>query len=394
MVAFEPCQNSSLVAPERGTVRTRFRFQKPKPKLRKSGRVWVWYGQWRDADGRKRGKVLGKESRMSKSQAEAALDMILHPINSGLTKPAGRVYTLGQYVGDVFIPFKLRRWKEGSTDKTTIQQIDCHLIPELGEAILSLIEREELQSLLDRKAPQLSASVIKHLRTSLNAIFKLALSDGLVSKNPAAELIVPRNCKPGRPRRTLTLEQIDTCLSALALRECVAARLACIEGMRPGEFLARRWPDMSGYLMRIESRVYKGKFDTPKNGKEREGAISDGTLRALAELKKVSLDPNGFIFASETGNTPISRDNLWRRYMKPALDKVGLGWATFQVLRRTHGTLSKKVGVDPKVSADQRGHGLGVSLEVYTISDIQQKKRAVNKLESAVIRKQRHKQSA
>ena len=28
--------------------------------------------------------------------------------------------------------------------------------------------------------------------------------------------------------------------------------------------------------MRISSRVYKVKFDTPKNGKEREGALSDG----------------------------------------------------------------------------------------------------------------------
>jgi hypothetical protein len=49
--------------------------------------------------------------------------------------------------------------------------------------------------------------------------------------------------------------------------------------------------------------------------------------------------------------------------MKPALDKVGLAWATFQVLRRTNASLSHKAGVDPKVSADQRGHGLGVSME-------------------------------
>ena len=56
----------------------------------------------------------------------------------------------------------------------------------------------------------------------------------------------------------------------------------------------------------------------------REVALSDGTLRALAELKKLALDLEGFIFASEKGDTPMSRDNLWRRYMKPALDAVGL----------------------------------------------------------------------
>jgi hypothetical protein len=109
--------------------------------------------------------------------------------------------------------------------------------------------------------------------------------------------------------------------------------------------------------MRIDSRVYRGEFDTPKNGKARESALSDGTLLVLAELKEVALDPEGFIFPSETGKTPISRDNLRRRHMKPALDKVGLGWATFQVLRRTNATLGKKVGVDPNVSSDQRAMG-------------------------------------
>ena len=72
--------------------------------------------------------------------------------------------------------------------------------------------------------------------------------------------------------------------------------------------------------------------------------------------------------------------------MKPRLTKVGLGWATFQVLRKTNASLSKKAGVDPKVASDQRGHGIGVSLEVYTSSDMEQKREAVNKLEAVVLR--------
>jgi hypothetical protein len=65
-----------------------------------------------------------------------------------------------------------------------------------------------------------------------------------------------------------------------------------------------------------------------------------------------------------------------------------------QVLRKTNASLSKKAGVDPKVSADQRGHGLGVSMGVYTISDRQQKKQAVDRLEAAVLRKRKQKLSA
>jgi hypothetical protein len=81
--------------------------------------------------------------------------------------------------------------------------------------------------------------------------------------------------------------------------------------------------------------------------------------------------------------------------MKPKLDKIGLGWATFQILRKTNASLSKKYGVDPKVASDQRGRGIGVSMEVYTSSDLEQKREAVKKLEAAVLRKpQPLKQSA
>ena len=57
------------------------------------------------------------------------------------------------------------------------------------------------------------------------------------------------------------------------------------------------------------------------------------------------------------------------------------------MLRKTNASLSKKAGVDPKVASDQRGHGLGVSMEVYTSSDMEQKRAALKKLEAAVLRK-------
>ncbi len=72
--------------------------------------------------------------------------------------------------------------------------------------------------------------------------------------------------------------------------------------------------------------------------------------------------------------------------MQPALEAVGLGWATFQVLRRTNASLCRKAKVDGKAAADQRGQGLGVSLELYSHSDLQQKSAVVEKIESEVIR--------
>jgi hypothetical protein len=84
-----------------------------------------------------------------------------------------------------------------------------------------------------------------------------------------------------------------------------------------------------------------------------------------------------------------SAHNLWKREFQPRLDPVGLGWVNFQVLRRTNASLSRKANVDDKVSADQRAHGLGVSMNVYAISDLEQKIEAVTKLEAEVTRSER-----
>jgi len=365
----------------------RKRFQRGSLQARKHGRYRVWVACYWEEGGR-RSKVLGRCSQMGRGEAEAALSAILQPINSGVAKGPRTLYTFNQFIEKVYLPFCRRTWKE-STAGTSEQIVKTHLIPEFGKVLLPAIQRGELQDLLDRKAQELSSSPVRHLRWFLNAIFKLALSDGLVLNNPAAELRIPRTCQPGRAMRPLTEEEVMEYLEVFDLREELISRLAIYEGMRPGEILALRWKVVHLCAVSVEQRVYKRVFDTPKNGKAREVAISDGTSELLKEWRNLAEDPSpkGFVFPSETLTTPLSADNLWRRVMKPKLEKVGLGWATFQVLRKTNATLSDKHGVDRKVASDQRGHGIGVSMEVYTSSDIEQKRAAVNKLEAAVLRK-------
>jgi integrase len=366
----------------------RKRFQKGSLQARKHGRHRVWLAFWWE-DGSRRSKVLGLCSKMTNGDAESAMSAILQPINEGTSRGPRPVYTFERFVEDVYLPHGRHGWKE-STAGTSEQIIKSHLVPEFRSEFLHTIRRERLQEFLDRKAQDLSYSVVAHLRWFLNGIFKLAWSDSYIPSNTAAELRIPKRCQPGRAMRPLTEEEVQTYLEAFDVREKLIARLAIFEGMRPGEILALRWKSVAGEIIRVEERVYKRVFNTPKNGKTREGAISDGTLELLKEWAGLAQDPSpdGFVFPSEKVTTPLSLDNLWRRYMFPTLDKIGLGWASFQVLRKTNASLSKKAGVDPKVASDQRGHGLGVSLEVYTSSDLEQKRAALRALEAAVRQKE------
>jgi hypothetical protein len=64
-------------------------------------------------------------------------------------------------------------------------------------------------------------------------------------------------------------------------------------------------------------------------------------------------EPESYLFPTER-ETPLRRDNVWYRDILPKLKPAGLEWATFQVLRRTNASLSRKAMIGDKVAADQR----------------------------------------
>lgn len=365
----------------------RKRYQKGSVRSRKHGKTKVWVGQWWE-DGHRKSKVLGRVSEMGKGEAEALMAVILKRTNEDAGQTQKPLYTFGVYLEEVFMPMCHRKWKE-STRMTTEPRMMFHLIPAFGAQLLRTITRDQMQLFLDKKAENLSRSVVDHLRWDLNGIFKTALSDGLVDSNPAAALFTPAG-KPEGEKRVMSPEEIRLALSVLDTRARLIFRMAVFDGMRPGEILAIQLGKISEHSVLIDKRVYKGDVDTPmgRKGKRtsRTVGLSPGTAADLKMWQTLLLrtGPETYLFPSER-ETPLRRDNVWKRDMRPALETVGLQWATFQVLRRTNASLSRRAKIDDKVAADQRGHGLGVSLEVYSISGVQQKIDAAKRLESEVI---------
>ena len=196
MVISGSCQESTPSTQERGKKMRRKRFQKGSLQARKHGRHRVWVAC---LVGGRQPAIQSTGALLADVQggSEAALSAMLRDINSGVTRMAKPVYTFEQFINDVYLPFCRRSWKE-STAGTSEQIVKSHLVPELGKHLLHAIRREELQDFLDRKALDLSSSPVAHLRWFLNGVFKLAMSDGLVLNNPAAELRIPRKCQPGR----------------------------------------------------------------------------------------------------------------------------------------------------------------------------------------------------
>ena len=366
----------------------RKRFQRGSIRARKHGRVKVWVAQWRER-GEPRTKVLGPCADVTKGQAETMLAQILQPINAEAGRPSIPAFTFKQYVEHTFLPAARNQWKE-STRSTSEPDILRYLVPEFGDQPMKAITRDQMQNSLAALAGRLNTSVVGHLRWHLNAIFRMAMSDGVVPFNPAEALYIPAG-KQSEMKRAMSKEEVKLALTVLDLRQRLILRLAIFDGMRPGEIFAIRLGKIGENHVLVDQRVYDGKLDTPKGRKgkntSRLVALSPGTTEDMKAWTSFlsNRSPEAFLFPSETGKTPLRVDNLWKRHFDPRLETVKLDWVNFQVFRRTNASLSRKAKVDDKVSADQRGHGLGVSLGVYAISDLEQKIDAVRRLEAEVL---------
>jgi integrase len=214
----------------------------------------------------------------------------------------------------------------------------------------------------------------------------MAVAEGYLQKNPAALLFTPRECRRA-VARVMTVEEVRLLLSVLEVRERLIARLALLAGMRPGEVFGLKWERMEADYADIRQRVYRGDVDSPKSVRSmRHAALSDGLLVSVDEWRAVSLDTSAdaWVFPSEKLTTPLAKDNCWRRGFLPRLKPVGLGWANFQVMRRTHSSLLKELDVDPHVRAEQMGHTIDVNENVYTITSLRRRRDAVNALEKAI----------
>lgn len=383
VITSESDQKIAPETPERTNMR-RKRFQRGCVRKTKHGRLWVWIGKYYE-DGRGRSRVLGHCAQMTEGAARAKLQEFLNPIN----ETAGFRQTLPtdfkEYITNVFLPQRRKKWKD-STDKTTTERFQAHLLPAFEGRQLRDLTRDGLQRFLDSKTKDgLSKSVVSHLRWDLSAIFKMAANDGLIQGNPAGSLVTPKEAKTFE-KRSMTKEEIHLALSVLDLRERIVFLFAALVGMRPGEIFALRWGRVGPDVINIMERVYRRLPSHPKSERgKRFAAVPPDLANDIEQWRDVAIDrsPESLVFPSERG-TFMSRDNFLRRNIHGKLEKVGLGWVNFHVLRRTQASLGHKEGVDPKVAADQRGHGIGVAIDTYTMTDLESRRQAVTTLEEAL----------
>jgi integrase len=346
-------------------------------------RVWIWRFQWRELGFRgPRTKDLGRCSEVSRAQARTVADEILQQVQGRSENVRKATCSLRQFVEHEYLDVKTRIWK-ASTRGTTEQLIEDYILSPFGERMLHSLGRKELQAHLEQLArDDKSASIVKHVRWQLSAIFRMASADGLISVDPTSGLATPR-CKPAGAKRAMTEEDFQRAQMCLGIRERLMLRLGTVEGLRPGEITGLKCDDVSEEGLSIVRRIYRRVCDVPKSERgKRIVPLSDSTRSVLSEYLSILPDPSpeAWLFASENPKKPMDYANLFRRQIRPALAKAGLAWVNFQAMRRTTATQLGQVEDDARIRAEIMGHSVNVHENEYRQAPKEAKQRAMKRL--------------
>jgi integrase len=323
---------------------------------------------------------------MNEKQARTALDDIMAFLNRNPAHAQG-AELVRRFVEQVYIP---QKYENGDWRKASGEQAEGlfrrSILPEIGELRCRDLKAEHLRGVLRKLAGTgLSYESVSKVKCAMGDMVKRMVAEEYLTCNIASGLKTPKTARrTDRSRlRRVTLAEYLQVWNVLEERERLACDLVTFCGLRESEAYGLKNGDLiQPGTIRVQRSWYKGEINPTKTDEIREVGVGAEIFERLITWIATLPEGNdeGWVFPSERMVTPLVPGNILRRFIHPRLERLGLEWVNFAVLRRSHSTLHEDRGTNPKIIADQQGHGLGVHLDRYVDSSVARKREAVTAL--------------
>jgi integrase len=241
------------------------------------------------------------------------------------------------------------------------------VLPDLGGAKLSAIQRADVQDLADRLlASGLDPSTIRNTLMPLRAIYRRALARGEVAVNPTTGLELP--AVRGRRDRVASADEAAKLLAALPEADRALWATAFYAGLRRGELLALRWEDvdLAAGVIRVERAwdVKVGVVEPKSRAGRRSVPIAAALRDYLLEHKLRSRRSEGLVFG-RSGEIPFEPVSLRARTLS-AWRAAGLESISLHEARHSFASLMIAAGVNGKALSSYLGHSsIAITLDRY-----------------------------
>jgi integrase len=327
-----------------------------------------------------RAEILGPVSEMSKGDARQALEARLRPLNEGSHKPIESV-NFGCFA-ERWLETVLPTYRE-STRTFYRSTIGRWILPHFRTWQLSEVRTPDIQLFLNSFAPTYSRSVLKHIRAALSVMLRTAVEWQYVTHNPAIGARLPQG-RAVKRARVLSPAEIRQVIANLEQPYRAMATLAVISGMRESEVLALRWDDIDvdGRAIRVCRSLYRGNVGEPKTDlSAREIPLGEAAAETLRELAKTTGHREGFLFVAPRGGF-FCPQRITKMVFRPLAERLGLPAFAWRSFRRSAATAMHNAGVPLKVQQKILGHTDANMSLLYTESETQEERRAIDGLDS------------
>lgn len=322
--------------------------------------------------------VYGK----TRKEAQEKIEELKRLASQGLAQ-LDEKQTVEQYLA-TWLELKRPQLK-ASTLRPYRNDIELRLIPHLGKLPLTKLSAQHLQLMYARLIESgTSAKTVTDCHGVLHSALEDAVRMGLVVRNVADMARTPRKVRP--EMRIFTVDEIHRFLDQVRGDRFEALYiLAFATGMREGELLGLRWPDVDFPTQTLQVRVAVTETDddrfvlaepkTPYSRRtialpeEAVQALLDQWKRQIAEREHMGdlwKDQLNLVFPNGFGGIMIPH-NITKRSFKRHLVAAGIAKATrFHDIRHTHATHLLAAGVNVKAVSERLGHAdVATTLRVY-----------------------------
>lgn len=269
-----------------------------------------------------------------------------------------------------FLELKKNTIKE-STFTYYKTHIEKDFIPILKDTPIARIDVNKINQLLNYmlNVKKNSPTSIKTKKTTLHAIFKQAIYENLITKNPVEFSIKLSKSRAKKEIIPFTKQEISSLLAASKDNNSLYTlypiiRLVIETGMRRGEVLGLHWDDIDYTKNTITIKRSVSSFgvtSTKTTSSYRTLIVSKDTLEMLKKYKKH--DTKVFVNAIYSYLSP----NLLSKKFKILCNRLGIVNQHFHNLRHTNATWLINQGVDIATVSRRLGHSnISTTLNTYT----------------------------
>ncbi|MHC2144086.1 tyrosine-type recombinase/integrase [Pseudomonas sp. PSXD-163] len=227
-----------------------------------------------------------------------------------------------------------------------------------------------------------SPGVKRNALVKLSTILRSAATDGLISRNPAESLQLPKRTK--KEIDPFTLEEANEIITRLYDHphwpsQIYAAffEFVFFTGVRLSEGLALRWDavDLEKKIAHIRRTVALGEVvERTKTGKDRFVLLNERALRALEFAKdyaerrrkgKGRVTESPFIFPPSKNAEFVQQTSDLHHQWRPVLKELGIRYRPPYNCRHTYATICLMSGLNPAFISQQLGHSVQMLLSTY-----------------------------